>query len=439
MRTVIPAIAAIAALALTATASAAEKAIWGPATLAPGESAFPMYEDLGVDVFQMQLAWNSVAPTRPANPLDPADPAYRWPATLDNTIAEARKHGIKVALMITGAPPWANGGRPSVWAPSNPGDFAQFAAAASRRYPPVRRWMIWGEPNLGARFKPNVVNDGIAARTYAPILDGAYGALKSVSSANIVIGGMTWSGGEQRPPDFIRDMKLADGTPPRLDWFGHNPFPFRYPNLRTDPQSDFRDMSDLDTLSAEIDAAYRGTRSLPVRLWLSEFTILSDHGSDAFATFVTRGQQAVWLKAAFRIADRLGARVSGLGWFGLIDQPPAPTASNWGLLTSKLARKPAYDAFYDAPSRRHAAVVSVPKTVRLAWIKRRGLGVRVSVRSAGMHTLHLRRGNRIIRIARFNGSAKTVRLRSRLARRGTYTVRVLTPRGETQVRTVRVR
>lgn len=137
------------------TASAAEKAFWGSPQLPTDQSAFPVYKDLGIDTFQMQLTWNTVAPTRPGNPADPADPAYHWPATVDAAIADAREHRIRVALMISGARPWANGGHGSVWAPSTPQDFAQFAAAASKRYPQVRRWMIWCEPNLAFRFKPN--------------------------------------------------------------------------------------------------------------------------------------------------------------------------------------------------------------------------------------------------------------------------------------------
>jgi len=424
--------------ALPAAASAAEKSIWGQPSEVAGASAFPMYETLGVDTVQFAIDWSTVAPARPADPTDPADLAYRWPASIDTAVQDARRHGMHIALMITRAPPWSNGGRTSIWAPSDPRDFADFATAAARRYPPVRRWMIWGEPNFGVRFMPNAKDDPIGARTYAPILDAAYGALKRVNAGNVVIGGMTWTAGDLRPAQFVRAMRLPNGRPPRLDWFGHNPFPFRYPDLSKPPLRDFRDISDLDTLGREIDDAYRETRGTPVPLWLSEFVIQSDHGSETFAEYVSRGQQAVWLKAAYRIADRLGPRVAGLGWLALVDEPPAENSANWGLLTSTLDRKPAWFAFYGAPSRRHAARVSMAGTVRSGWISSRGIAVRVRVRTGGRHSVQLRRRGKLVRVVRLTRSG-TARLRLRSARRGLYSVRILSPRGETQERRLRVR
>ena len=58
--------------------------------------------------------------------------------------------------------------------------------------------MIWGEPNRVAVFQPHRADSKTGARAYATLLDAAYGALKSVSRRNIVIGGMSYpgSGGE---------------------------------------------------------------------------------------------------------------------------------------------------------------------------------------------------------------------------------------------------
>ena len=112
-----------AALVCAQTAAAAvttKKSIWGPAAVG-GVSQFPIYEDLGVGIWQHALSWRDVAPTRPADPRDPADPAYRWPA-LDAAIAEAGAHGIDVSLLVMATPGWANGGRSAARAPSRPRD-----------------------------------------------------------------------------------------------------------------------------------------------------------------------------------------------------------------------------------------------------------------------------------------------------------------------------
>ena len=110
----------------TPPVGAAEKAIWGPTELPDGQSAFPLYAELGLDTFQYGLNWNTVASTRPASPRNPGDEAYRWPPELDAILTGAATHGIKVALLVAYTPPWANGGQPQVWAPTDPADIADF-------------------------------------------------------------------------------------------------------------------------------------------------------------------------------------------------------------------------------------------------------------------------------------------------------------------------
>src|SRR4051812_1340275 len=149
MRRLLPLLVAVSACALAGPATAApltiKKSMWGPVTV-DGVSQFPIYADLGVGLYQTTVHWDEVAPTRPADPSNPGDPAYQWPTRVDQAITEADKYGIKVSIMLIGAPSWANSGHDWRWAPDDPGDFATFAAAASRRWPTVRDWMIWSEP-----------------------------------------------------------------------------------------------------------------------------------------------------------------------------------------------------------------------------------------------------------------------------------------------------
>jgi hypothetical protein len=57
-------------------------------------------------------------------------------------------------LNITGFPAWSNGGRSAVWAPTRPADYANFAAAAVKQYPQVRRWIVVSEPTNGFNLLP---------------------------------------------------------------------------------------------------------------------------------------------------------------------------------------------------------------------------------------------------------------------------------------------
>jgi hypothetical protein len=349
------------ALALGGAASAdakpsVKKAIWGPVSV-NGRSQFPIYRSLGAGIYEASLSWATVAPTRPGHPADPTDPAYRWPASLDYAVGQARKYGITVSVLLTGAPPWANGNRSSIWAPGHSRDFANFAAAASKRYPGVHRWMIWGEPSKASRFQPLVKSTGrhISARQkrgprlYARILDASYAALKHVSRHNIVIGGDTWTGGEVTPLNFIKSMRLPNGKRPRMDLYGHNPFTARSPDLRKGPIAHgYADFSDLDTLAGWLDRyGYRTPKKhRRLRLFLSELVIPTDHKNDEFNFWVDRATQASWLRAALRITRR-SKRIATLGYLGLYDDPPRP--EGWevdrGLLDYQGHKKPAYRAY----------------------------------------------------------------------------------------------
>jgi hypothetical protein len=345
----------IAALAIPTTAGArAQKAIWGPTQFSAGNaecggggpcSAWPVYSQLGVDVFEFRMLWSSVAPTRPANPTDPNDPAYRWPADFNSTEAEAAARGIQLAGLVEGAPSWANGGQGIAGAP-NPADFANFMIAASRRYPSVHRWMVWGEPNRVDHLQPQGKKAG--PRTYAAMLQAAYRALKSVDPSDVVVGGMLDNIGSVQPNVFIRNMRLRNGKRPKMDEFGQNPFDSRPPRLRNRPIDGFRGISDVDTLWQEVRRAFGHGRGSPKGLWLSEYTVQTDHPSFAFNFSVSPATQAQWLTLAYRLARR-AHYVHGLGWYRLDDQPPGPQSANWGLETANGVRKPSFDAFAAAP------------------------------------------------------------------------------------------
>jgi hypothetical protein len=328
-----------------------KKATWGPSVL-NGVSLFPSFRDLGVGIYQTSVFWSSTAPTRPAQSTDPNDPAYQWPASLDEAIAEAGSYGMKVAVTIVGAPPWANGGRSWKWAPKSAQDFADFATAVARRYPSVHLWLIWGEPNRKPNFGPLTAApptgplnhaQARAPRLYAQILDAAYGALKGVDPANLVIGGNTFTAagpGAIHTYQWIRYMRLPNGSRPRMDMYGHNPFCFRKPNLHAPPSPRGQvDFSDLRRLGRMLDRTFPGPR---LKLYLSEWGVPTDKKDAELGFSVSRAVQARWIRAAFRIV-RGWSRIYTLGWSHPFDtRNPRFTV---GLLDSAGNPKPGYYAF----------------------------------------------------------------------------------------------
>ena len=91
--------------------------------------------------------------------------------------------------------------------PRRGGWFANFAYAASKRYPWVRDWLIWNEPNQRRWLRPT------SPVTYTRVLlNPAYKALKQAGYYDRVGGGVTAPRGGYKgvsPVAWIRGMKKA--------------------------------------------------------------------------------------------------------------------------------------------------------------------------------------------------------------------------------------
>jgi hypothetical protein len=326
-----------------------KKGIWGPLTL-NGRSLFPTYRALRVGVYNTSAHWDQIAPTKPTNPTDPNDPAYQWPSYLDQSVAEAGANGIKVQILLIGTPPWANGGQSSIWPPTQPSDFADFATAIAKKYPSVNLWMIWGEPNRKPNFGPLVpvrsdkgplnAAQQVAPRLYAELLDAAYGALKAVSPANLIIGGNTYTAAgkdDVNTYQWIQNLKLPNGSRPRLDLWGHNPYGFDIPNLK-DPPSPRGTVtfSDLRRLVQALDKSFPGKR---LKLYLAEWGVPIGFKDKDLLYRLKPKEGLSWIRAACRIS-RWG-RIFLFGWVHPVDTP----RSSQGLLTRSGAKKPSFNAF----------------------------------------------------------------------------------------------
>jgi hypothetical protein len=316
-----------------------------------GFSQFPLYHDLGVGIYETTLNWAAIAPTRPRHPRDPNDPAYKWPSEIDSALSQASRYHMRVLLMGFGSPRWANGGHPSNYAPSRAADLADFFTAAARRYRSVRLWMVWGEPSRRANFQPFTPAPPTARKLtraqasaphrYAQMLDASYGALKAVSRSNLVIGGNTYTTGDISTSQWITNLRLPNGRPPRLDLYGHNPFSFRAPNLANPPSPDGEvDFSDLGRLSQLVNRNLAAPHQ-HIRLFLAEWTIATAPDNE-FNIYTTPAVQAQWIRDAWRIV-RHSTFIYALGWIHVFDEPPG--GSQGGLLFSTGKPKPGYYAF----------------------------------------------------------------------------------------------
>jgi hypothetical protein len=348
------------------------KGFWGPTRQLNGSSAFPIYKDLGVNIYQIFMRWDVIAPIRPANPRNHLDPAYNWNATGQPDVAyavqQAKQYKMQVALMVLYSPRWANGNRAAQWAPKNPKDYADFMYAVAKHYPYIHLYMIWGEPSRTGNFQPLTTQPDSRAnagkplnkaeaqgpRVYASIVDAAYGQLKAASSKNLVIAGNTFSWGDIRPGQFVKNMRFGPkNQKPRLDFYGQNPFTNRKPDLnRNKPfcgtqAAGCADFSDLNWFGKLVDQNLGTKTHKHVPLFISEWTVPTRKSDSEFPYYVSPATQASWLSAAFSVARSVNAYA--FGWVHLYDEAPDPYGGrktiSGGLLYSDGAKKPGYATF----------------------------------------------------------------------------------------------
>src|SRR3954466_8222413 len=149
-----------AALLVTGTASASPFIRYGvqdDAYLSAGPSLEPnlqTLDQLGVGVVRYMVNWRQVAPTEPRHPTNPGDKAYDWTGA-DATLGALHARAITVLATLVRTPGWANGGLPQNAMPTSKYALTDFAIAVAKRYPWLRLWEIWNEPNLQSFLKPN--------------------------------------------------------------------------------------------------------------------------------------------------------------------------------------------------------------------------------------------------------------------------------------------
>src|SRR4051812_25076003 len=189
---------------------------FGPGTL---NHRLATFKRLGVPLVRFTLHWNEIAWQRPTDPGSPRDHAYDWRRP-DKVLRGLRRHGLTPVLTLVGTPAWANGGRPPNFAPPRFRDFRRFARAAARRYPWVRYWLIWNEPNKRLWLRPT--RPVIYVRH---LLNPGYEAIHAVLPHARVGGGVTGPRGGLggvAPVTWVRGMAAAHA---RFDAYAHHPYP----------------------------------------------------------------------------------------------------------------------------------------------------------------------------------------------------------------------
>ena len=333
-------LAAMLASAQAGPARAAPTALYGvqdDAWLLHGPGALDErlaeLQRMGVDAVRFTVRWNEVAARRPSSPRDHRDPAYEWKAT-DAVLEGLRRHRIAAVVTLLGTPGWANGGRAPNWAPTSRQAFGSFAYAAARRYPWVRRWTVWNEPNRPQWLRPT------SARTYVrKLLNPAYAQIHAVAPGSLVGGGMSapraGSGGVS-PVAWIAALGRLGA---RLDAYAHHPYPGRpqteTPWLPACARCAGITMADLERLIALVRRTFG-----PKRIWLTEYGYQTNP-PDTLLGVPPRTQASRVASAMRRVYEAPGV---DLLVFFLVRDDAHDAGWQSGFVTTSGVPKPAYTA-----------------------------------------------------------------------------------------------
>ena len=335
--------AAVAAFAHAQTAGAStsirygiQDDAWITYGAGPGnvEQRAARLHDLGVSVVRYTLPWSEIATQRPEDARSPRDPAYDWSRS-DAVLRALRHNGILPLVTLLGTPAWANGGRKPNVAPTSGKAFGDFAYAAAKRYPWVRRWLIWSEPNQRRWLAATT------PRLYVTrLLNPAYVAIHTAIPRALVGGGVSaprGGPGGVSPVDFIRGLAAAGA---KLDAYAHHPYPLSPTETPWTGGCDHCrtiTMATLPRLLREVDRAF-GTKT---RIWLTEYGYQTNPPDRLLG--VSYAHQAQYLADA-SLRAYLAPRVDILIHYLVVDEPN-PERWQSGLFTISGRAKPSLRAF----------------------------------------------------------------------------------------------
>lgn len=284
-------------------------------------------DKLGVDMVRFTIRWDEV---------ERRQGRLNWGRT-DQVLRGLNNRRMQVVATLVGTPAWANGGRAPRFAPPSGKDFATFAGAAAERYPFIRHWLIWNEPNLRRWLEPTI--PGTYVRR---LLNPAYKAIHQTNRRALVGGGVTGpraNVGGVSPLDWLRGMRRAGA---RLDAYAHHPHPASAYETPTEggcfgAECKTVTLANLRVLVDAVRRAWGGGK----RIWLSEWGYQTNP-PDKFLGVAPR-LQAQYIGEAARLVYRT-RQVDMLIQFLYQDEPQTDRFQS-GLLNSRGRAKPGLYAF----------------------------------------------------------------------------------------------
>jgi len=265
---------------------------------------------------RIPILWASIEPTQttPDN--------YNW-AAADAALANVSP--VELIVTIAQNPPWASS--TSNGPVNDLEDFKEFIGAVVARYPTIRYWELYNEPDNVAFFG---TSSGAAA--YAAMLKAAYPIIKAANpNAQVLMGGvaMDWFTDDDPPGPFSRTF-VADVLHDCQYQACFDIANFHYyPLFRNRWESYGRDIAGKTAYLRQLLATYEYTR--PVVATETSWPSTAWGGSAEW--------QARYVAKAY--VRGVAADLATIVWYSVRDED----SSGAGLLTVDLTPRPAYTAF----------------------------------------------------------------------------------------------
>ncbi len=268
---------------------------------------------------------------------EPTNGTFYW-GEIERVVNAARARNLKVLAMLAYTPAWARpAGTTDHQPPTNPADYADYAAAAVQHFSPlgVTDWEIWNEPNLWLFWEPKP--DPAA---YTRLLVAAYDAFKAVDkNANVITAGLSPAPNDSRavaPVTFLEAV-YANGGGGHFDAVAHHPS--NYPNMPLTYQADYNDNA-FGGVTPKLHETMVAHGDGAKRIWATEMGAPTVEG-------MTPEYLAKYIAEAYK-AWKSWSYTGPLLWFSYRDgwSDPNDPEANFGLVrTDGVAKEPALSAY----------------------------------------------------------------------------------------------
>ncbi len=333
--------ALVGLVGLTAPASAKAAVPDGGAVIA-GNRSEPLAQidaakRAGVPWVSLLLNWREYEPTPGEYAVAGTAGAARW-QQLDEILNHARARNVKVLVVFSRAPWWANGNGPdnAPPTPDNYGAYAQFLGVVASTFGDrIDAYGTWNEPNIPRGWNPP------NPAAFAQLHRQASAAISARDAgAKIVLGPIA------ADLDFVRAVYAA-GVRGTVDVVGWN----TYPPTAPDGSTGFRRQFQLASILRKLDPG--------VTSWITEISWSTCVGC-VLANVASPAVQADYLLRTYAFKRRyLHGFTEKVFWYNVVDSPnPRSWSGNHGLLENDFSAKPAYRSMASV-----ASVLRIPRKI----------------------------------------------------------------------------